>query len=456
MTEVKDIISNSIDKISDLDKTNKNPFPLDVFPVSLQEVILDANEKSNFPIDYTASGMLFAVAVAAGNQYKIDTCNTWEDKPIVFMALVGEAGANKSHPLEFALKPLLEKDEESYKVYSEQMEVFKNTPKDEKESEPILKMLLCEDATIEAIVKNHSLNPCSLGLYMDEITGFIKGFTRYDKSGSAVNKYLSAWSGKALSVSRIGSGETRVYNTCLSVIGTTQPDRLHYFCQSELVDSGFLDRMLFCYPDNTKQVALPWKGTEPINDSEYRVIINNLLVYREKWLNDKESLIVRFSEEAKIIGKEFTDRIHSERLGTDDKRIKGIYIKFENHFFRIVLLLWLIHWASSNTDKVGGETGNLEGEITPDILEKAIRLTRYFIINSLKVNEEQFHSFPSDDLKGWKRALYDLLPNETFKRQEALSLAEQHSIDVSIRSIDEFLKNRKLFEKLNSGYYLKK
>lgn len=81
-------------------------FPLVAFPEKLQEYIRAARDTLNFPEPYTASVMLLAVAVAIGNTRVLKMKEGWLVKPILFLALVGEAGANKSHPISFVFKPL--------------------------------------------------------------------------------------------------------------------------------------------------------------------------------------------------------------------------------------------------------------------------------------------------------------------------------------------------------------
>ncbi len=420
-------------------------FPLDVFPESLRQVILDAESKSNFPVEYTASSMLYAFAVAAGNQFAIDTCNAWDDKPILYLALVGEPGDNKTHPLKFALKPFLELDELYYTTYIESIESYKATSKDERSNdEPVLKMLLCEDATIEALVKHHANNRISLGLYVDELAGWVKGFTKYDSTGSAIQKYLSAWSGIQLSMSRIKDGEKRVYKPCLSVIGTTQPDRLKYFTTPELVESGFLDRMLFCYPDEVVQVALQWRGTDPIEDEGYRRMLNNLLQSRDDY--DGNPYRVTFSEETMREGQKLTDALFQERIKTDDSRRKGIYIKFQNYYFRLVLITWIMHWADGLVDKYE--------PVSVDIVEKAGRLTMYFITQSLKVNNEQFEQSALDRLPENQRKWYEALP-QNFTTKEARELGEKFGL--SYDSVRQYLSRKKdLFRKeIKQGEYSK-
>ena len=58
------------------EKTIRNPFPLDVLPRKMREIIDEANTTLGFPKDYLAMSMLTAVAAAVGNTHT--TPNTWQ------------------------------------------------------------------------------------------------------------------------------------------------------------------------------------------------------------------------------------------------------------------------------------------------------------------------------------------------------------------------------------------
>ncbi len=85
-------------------------FPIDVFPAKLQRIVLELQTSCGFPIDYTASAMLAAISVAIGNTHRVEVKRNWRESAIIYMAIVGRPGANKSHPLNFAMRPLVNAD----------------------------------------------------------------------------------------------------------------------------------------------------------------------------------------------------------------------------------------------------------------------------------------------------------------------------------------------------------
>ena len=61
--------------------------------------------------------------VGIGNSHLVQVKRNWLESPILYMALIGRPGANKSHPLSFAFQPFIEHDycqnQEYQKLYAE-------------------------------------------------------------------------------------------------------------------------------------------------------------------------------------------------------------------------------------------------------------------------------------------------------------------------------------------------
>ena len=77
-------------------------FPISVFPHKIQRIITELHASQGYPIDYIAAAMLSALAVSIGNSHFAQVKRGWVESPILYMALIGRPGANKSHPLSFA------------------------------------------------------------------------------------------------------------------------------------------------------------------------------------------------------------------------------------------------------------------------------------------------------------------------------------------------------------------
>ena len=101
------IIDEAIDLSTRLSGT---AFPVSIFPVKIQRIIREVHECHNYPTDYIAAAILTAIAVGIGNTHLAQIKQGWVESPILYMALIGRPGANKSHPLSFAMKPFLDYD----------------------------------------------------------------------------------------------------------------------------------------------------------------------------------------------------------------------------------------------------------------------------------------------------------------------------------------------------------
>ena len=92
-------------------------FPVSIFPTKIQRIISEVHECHNYPTDYIASAILTAIAVGIGNTHLAQIKQGWVESPILYMALIGRPGANKSHPLSFAMKPFLDYDYQQNQVF---------------------------------------------------------------------------------------------------------------------------------------------------------------------------------------------------------------------------------------------------------------------------------------------------------------------------------------------------
>ena len=95
-------------------------FPISLYPSKIQRIIREVNDCYGFPVDYVAAAMLVAVSVAIGNTHLALMKEGWDESAILYMALIGRPGANKSHPLSFAMRPFVEHDYEQNRIYEKQ------------------------------------------------------------------------------------------------------------------------------------------------------------------------------------------------------------------------------------------------------------------------------------------------------------------------------------------------
>ena len=144
-------------------------FPVSIFPTRIQRIISEVHECHNYPTDYIAAAILTAIAVGIGNTHLAQIKQGWVESPILYMALIGRPGANKSHPLSFSMKPFLDYDYQQNQVfekalakYDELMSMSRKERADNGEEqfpqEPVRKRFLISDVTPEGLSLIHAQN----------------------------------------------------------------------------------------------------------------------------------------------------------------------------------------------------------------------------------------------------------------------------------------------------------
>ena len=86
-------------------------FPVSVFPKPIREIISETKATLNYPADFIASAICFTLSVGIGNNFVAKVKEGWNERAILYMAIIGRSGVNKSHPLSFAIR----KSEENMK-----------------------------------------------------------------------------------------------------------------------------------------------------------------------------------------------------------------------------------------------------------------------------------------------------------------------------------------------------
>jgi hypothetical protein len=448
-------ILNHKKELEELLAKELNLFPIDVFPVRVQEIIKACNQSLNYPIDFTAASILYAVSVSIGNTFKAELMEGFQQNAVIYLSIVGRAGTMKSHPLSFAISPIEKRDNEEYLTYKNRLKEYQRVSKlnkTERQEEgisekdlvkPSWNQFLISDFTPEALAAVHDVNKRGLGVYVDELATWFNNFNRYNK-GSEEQFWLSNWSGKPLRINRKTSEPINIPLPFVSVAGTIQPAVLNQLATNR-TENGFIDRILFVFPEYLKKEY--WSETQlsPDISKDWDTILENLLNVRQKF-NETENPdpeILRFSDEAKdlLFAWQRVNTDQSNNSETDAER--AICAKIEQYAIRFSLILQLLQYACSEDEKT---------QIDEDAVCGAIRLTEYFKRTSIRVQTMLANATPVDSLPADKRKLYEALPDE-FSTAEGLIISER--LEVPERTFKRFLNDKNLFEKTSRGNYRK-
>lgn len=222
-------------------------FPLNVFPKFIEEYILELNHTQNFSRDFLAVSFMFTCSVLNGNKFKLKVKETWVAPTIFWFAAVGAPGTMKTHPVSHMIEPLKRIDKANKLVYDDQMKEFKAN--EEKGNKPRFKQHLIVNSTLEAVHDVHDFNKKGLGLYKDELAGFIHDMNKYRSGkGSDEEFWLESFNNSYHTINRVSAEPKMLSKICISVIGTIQHAPLAKIAKDHN-GNGLIDRFLFTAPE---------------------------------------------------------------------------------------------------------------------------------------------------------------------------------------------------------------
>lgn len=415
---------------SNTQKVNHS-FPLEIFPDIIQDLIKDAENTEGHHPGYLSAGILSTVATAMGSSFILDN-GSYKSQPILWLAIVGRSGDGKTHPLNFAKKPIEENDKQNYSVFQTQMKKY-STSKNKKLSKPNYVKSILGDFTPEKLAENLQHNQKGVLIFKDELIGWINSFDQYRK-GSDQQMYLEFFNGGTLSVDRVSKPSIRVGKTNINVLGGIQPSALKEMASKNRNNDGFLARFLFVYPKDIKPNLFTGNSIQTKHIDNYKDFILN--IYNTSSIN----LISSISQIN--IYKKWQHKKTKECQDDDFQNI--IQSKLETYVWRFALIIEIMKQAASN---------NFTSTISDNSIDMSIKLAEYFRTNAIRVFEKISPSSPLDDLPKNKADLFKALP-KNFKRQKVLELIE--SYDIKGGTINRFLNNKKLFIRLDgNGNYRK-
>lgn len=454
-TETLEHINGILQQGNEIQERKINRFPVEVFPEPIQEIITATNESLNFPIDFIGASILYAVSVSIGNTHSVEVKKGFQQSAVLYLAIVARAGTTKSHPLSFALQPIVEQDKRTYRQYEQQRQEYEKAvslSKKEREQQaidepikPVWQKFLLSDFTPEALAEVHKFNKRGIGVYVDELAGWFKNFNRYNK-GSEMEFWLSQWSGKPINIDRKTGEPVFIPLPFISVAGTIQKGILNELAKDSRTQNGFIDRILFVIPDNIQKEY--WSETDlpPVVSENWERIISNLLslsVSNDDTLNPSPE-VLKFTPEAKRILFEWQKTNTDQSNEAESEALSGIFSKMDMYVLRLALILEMLRYACNESDKQA---------VSIEAVQGAVKLVEYFKNSAVKVNSILSNASPLDKHPADKQALYKALP-DTFTTETGLQIAG--GLGVAERTFKYFLNEKELFTRISRGEYEKR
>lgn len=425
-------------KISQLD------FPIEIYPKTIQHFILESSKKLNLSTDYMGCAFLWVLSLCTGNSMVIEVKPGWREVANVWIAVVGKPGIGKTPSLNQMVNPLRKLNVKEQKEYQKKMTAFKlyeKMSKEEKEQseeikEPKSGQFIVGDVTLEALVQMHEENPNAIGVFKDELAGWIKDMNKY-RQGSDLEFWLSSWSGTSISLNRKTSRSSFVDKPFIPVLGGIQPGIFDEFANGENKENGFIDRVLITYPsleveqynkNHISQKALDWYYDFVVNMHE--TIKNRVLSFDE---NDEISpLIVKFNDESEKEWIRIFNKISDTQNSEDENEyMKSMLPKQKSYIPRFALLLnncWSFLYDEYEAEVIHKES-----------ILRAEMLSEYFVNMAKLVKQD---SFVKSELKRVSKKA-----ETTFEKFKTMYLADKElnrtlvaeMLDVSRRTIQNWV-----------------
>ena len=363
-------------------------FPLEIFPDELQAYILGCHKYLNNSIDYMGCSLLWLASIIVGNSFRVQVKTGWTEPASLWIALVGQAGIGKTPSINSITFPIHEKNLIEIKKYHREQERYaqfmsldrKDKMTAEEVKKPRKSQFIVNDITLEALIDLHSENKNGIGILKDELAGWFKEMNRY-RQGSDIEHWLSSWSGKEINLNRKVSKSSFVDKACMPVIGGIQPSILEEFYTSENKDNGFIDRMLFSFPD----LVVEKYNEKELTDDILEIYRNKIWGFFDdvrhliRFENDEiKPNIAVFSSEAKDYWVGIFNRItDAQNSDLENEYMKSMYPKQKSYIPRFALLINMINQYESGLPAYY--------EISKESLVKAEKLSNYFVEMAKKI-----------------------------------------------------------------------
>lgn len=237
-------------------------FPLEALPPMMGGAVSALQSLTQAPVDIAANAILAVAALTAQSQVDV-TLPTGDVKPVsLFLLTVAASGERKTSVDARATAGVRQREAELRDEASAQDEDVDGS-EDKSAAPPVL---MCEDATIEGLVKLLAKGHPSLGLFSSEGAMFVGGHgMQPDAKMRNAGGLSRLWDDGCLTRVRASDGVTAAYGRRLSMHLAVQPEVAARFLGDQfLLGQGLLSRFLIAAPESLQGMR---RFTEPSDDA---------------------------------------------------------------------------------------------------------------------------------------------------------------------------------------------
>ena len=370
------------------------PFPCEVLPSILERFVAEGAVALACPPDFLAVPLLVLSGLAIGATRRIEVKQDWSESAALFAAVIGSPGSAKSPALKRVLEALerlqLEWEEEFDRQCAQggpEARAF-----DGAYPPPKLRRCLTTDATCESLALLLADNPRGIGMIRDELVALVKSMNMYRKGKGADREfYMSAFSGMTIRIDRKANQNgkpIRIPSPFLCVCGGLVPDQLDTLADDDGRADGFIDRILFSYPDPRPVGKWNESVISPEAREGWKSVVEKLmsLAFAPDCAGRESAIMLPMTTQAKDVWREFFDAWELEMSVRGS--LAGTWSKLKGYCARLALILQLLRWAC-------GEAS--EDEVDEVSVRGAVTLTQYFASHAERVRAAMGRKNPDGD-----------------------------------------------------------
>jgi hypothetical protein len=361
------------------------PFPLEVLPPKLQDLVQGAAHGAGCSIDHVAMPMLGIAGGLLGTGRRVRASKPWSVPLALWVGVCGFSGSGKTPGLGVS-KTALDGAEERFQDYVDSLRREHQRRLDEalaaekawearvkraikEQREPPLRPEAAEqpkkfipprlsvvDVTIEKMCELLVARPKGMLLTIDELAGLLLNMRRY--SGGMDNQFwLMAWDGHSYTCERKNGTSIDVPYLLIGIVGGIQPDRLP---ECFKINDGMHARFLWVWP-----AKAPYRPLSDAIEERDRTLVG--IFDKLSQLGEDERKSIELAKEARIAFEGLRKRVHEEgeRLAG---REREWWTKVPVHVLRIAGTLCYMDWAMAASEN---EPANLHCKY----IKAATRLT---------------------------------------------------------------------------------
>lgn len=351
-------------------------FPVSVFPKKTREFLELASKGLQTQPDLIGLHMLAALGSAIGNSREIEILEGWTRRANLYACLIARPGSAKSRAQELATEPIEDLQNEAFELYNSLDEEYKiahdafelelnqwkkeSRPIEERPEEPakpLLNHYFLNNSTTERLIQILEYNHRGVAFVFDELNAWLQSMGQY-KGGKGADKelYLSLWSNRTIKVDRVKDDgrSINVPKPFVSVFGNLPPDELPKMVTSEgSTGEGFIDRVLFSYPEEKDFAHLTRDGISKRIRKNYKEIIYSLYALQPAAAGNgyMQPATVRMSDPVWNLFKSWCDQQIDE---INDKkvpdRLVGVWRKMENQLASLTLIMHQLRFVEGEVE----------------------------------------------------------------------------------------------------------